>query len=125
VLKALATAVSQSLSTTVVSRAIQSLKDDPALSTWVHQGFRIHQDQHSEKCLFCEQTLPQDRLDALEAHFSTEYEQFLKRLNAQIGELQAASKAAATLTLPNRAELYEDLAAAYEVTENSLRGALD
>ena len=124
-LEPLGRAASQSLSTTVVSRGIQSLKDDAVLSAWVHQGRALHQDRRAERCLFCEQTLPRDRVAALEAHFSTEYEQFLKSLDAQIAELQAQSKAAATLVLPNRAELYEDLAADYEAAETALRGALD
>lgn len=124
-LKELVASASELLSTTIFSKAIHSLKDDPELSAWVHKGLGLHQDRNTERCLFCEQTLPKDRLTALENHFSTEYEQFLKRLEAQIGQREAASRAAATLALPNRAELYEDLGKEYEAAETSLRRALD
>lgn len=125
VLKTLAAAVSQLLKTTVVSTAIQSLKDDPALSAWVHHGLGLHEDRGAERCLFCEQPLPQDRLAALGAHFSAEYEQFLKRLDEQIAELQTAWSVADKLEMPKRAELYDDLAEEYENARNELRKILD
>lgn len=124
-LNPLANAVSELLSTTVVSAVTQSLRDDPELSAWVHQGLGLHQHRRAEKCLFCEQTLPRDRLGALEAHFSAQYEQFMRRLDEQIGQLQGASKEAAELKLPNKAELYDDLAAEYDTAEQALRHAVD
>jgi len=120
-----ARAVSQLLKTTVVSAAIHSLKDDQALSSWVHQGLGLHQSRHAERCLFCAQTLPGDRLTALEAHFSAEYDRFLRGVDEQIAKLEAASRAAGTLLLPNRAEFYEDLAADYEDARIALAGALE
>ncbi len=118
-------AVSRSLKATVVSAAIQSLKDDPTLSSWVYQGLGLHQARQADSCLFCEQSLPSGRLATLAAHFSAEYEQFLTSLDAQIAQLEATSRAAATLSLPNRAEFYEDLAADYEAARIALKGALD
>lgn len=122
--QSLANAVSNLLSATVVSAAIQSLKDDPAVSAWAHQGLALHQERHAAKCLFCEQTLPKDRLAALEAHFNSEYEQFMKRLDDKIIGIRAASKAASELALPNRAEFYDDLVGGYETAEALLREAL-
>ncbi len=121
----LAKGAAESLNATVISKTIESLKDDPELSVWVHQGLGLHRDRDAERCLFCEQTLPKDRLAALETHFSSAYEQFLERVDAQITELQESSKAPATLALPNRAEIYEDLASEYEAAETSLRRVLD
>ena len=109
----------------MVSAAIQSLKDDPDLSLWVHQGLGLHQDRHTTKCLFCDQPMPKDRLAELEAHFSAEYEQFLKKLGGQIAALQTASKAAAELSLPNAAQFYEDLSSEYEAAAAALRGERD
>jgi wobble nucleotide-excising tRNase len=124
-LRPLAHAVSELLSATVVSAAIQSLKDDPALSSWVHQGLGLHQARHADRCLFCQQTLPKDRLPALEAHFSAEYEQFVQSVDEQIAKLKTASKGADELSLPNRAEFYDDLAADYDDAKSSLEGALE
>jgi wobble nucleotide-excising tRNase len=117
--------LSQLLTTTVVSAAIEALKGDPALAEWTRQGLELHRDRKAERCLFCEQPLPKERLAALEAHFSTQYEQFMQRLDRLIGELQALSKAAAELRLPNKAELYDDLAAEYQAAEEGLRQALN
>lgn len=124
-LKSLADGVADLLSTTVVSAAIQSLRDDSALSAWARQGLGLHQERHAVKCLFCEQTIPKDRLAALEAHFNAEYEQFMKKLDEMIAQIQAASRAADELALPNSAQLYDDLAAEHEPAEAALREALD
>jgi wobble nucleotide-excising tRNase len=124
-LKSLADAVSDLLSTTVVSAAIQSLKDDPALSAWARQGLVLHQERHAVKCLFCEQTMPKDRLAALEAHFNAAYEQFMEELDDKITEIRSASNAASELALPNRAQLYDDLAAEYEPAEAALQEDLN
>jgi len=124
-LKSLADAVSQLLATTVVSAAIQSLKDDPDLSLWVHQGLGLHKDRHSTKCLFCGEPMPKDRLAAFEVHFSAEYEQFLKKLGDQIVAIQTASKAAAEVSIPNAAEFYDDLSSEYEAAAAALRAERD
>lgn len=113
--------VSELLSTTVVSATLQALKDDPGLSAWARQGLGLHQERHTEQCLFCEQALPSGRLVALEGHFNVEYEQFMKRLDTEIDGLNTAVRAGAGLTLPNRAEFYDDLAAEYASAEAALR----
>jgi wobble nucleotide-excising tRNase len=124
-LKSLADAVSQLLATTVVSAIIQSLKDDPALSSWVHQGLGLHQERRTVNCLFCGLPMPKDRLAALQAHFSAAYEQLLKNLDDEIAALQTASKAAAELSMPNAAQLYGDLSSEYDAAAAALRGERD
>jgi len=116
--------VLQFLADPVVSATIESLKDDPDLAEWTRQGLKLHRDRKAERCLFCEQALPFDRLAALEAHFSAEYERFMQRLDGLIGDLRALSKRADELRLPNKAELYQDLAAEYQTAEEKLRRTL-
>ena len=123
-LQELADRVSATLATTVVSAAIQSLKDDTTLAEWTRHGLGLHKDRQSKKCMFCEQPLPEGRLAALEAHFSAEYEQFLRKIDEQVEQLQESVKAASQLKLPNRAELYDDLASDYDVAQQSLSQAL-
>jgi wobble nucleotide-excising tRNase len=117
--------VSRLLKTTVVSATIEALKSDPDLAEWTRQGLGLHRERKAERCLFCEQTLPKERLDALEAHFSTQYEKFIQSLDRKIDELQLFSKEAAELRLPNKAELYDYLAAEYQTAEEGLRQALN
>src|SRR5690606_32375662 len=87
---------------------------DPQLSSWVRDGLGLHLQREVDACLFCEQALPNGRIAALEAHFSTEYEQLLRQLDAQIAEIEAASRSVSQASLPNRAELYEDLVADFD-----------
>jgi wobble nucleotide-excising tRNase len=60
-------------------------------------------------------------LEALEAHFSAAYENFIEALDAKIRELEDEGKRAAELNMPNRAELYEDLANEYELAQEPVR----
>lgn len=113
------------LKTTVVSSAIQTLKADRALAEWVRHGLGLHNDRGSSTCLFCEQPLPADRLSKLEAHFNAEYEGFLRRIDRQIEQLNAADQNAAQAKFPNEAELYDDLKGDFGRAEAAARSAVD
>lgn len=105
---------SKLLQRTVVSSAIARLKDDPELASWVRQGLGLHQQRNSETCLFCEQSLPNERIPSLEAHFSAEYERLIQYLDEEISRIEAVWRSIRQMELPNRAEFYEDLASDYE-----------
>jgi len=123
-LQDLAESVSEILQTTVVSKAIEALKDDPSLSEWTRQGLRFHKEREAEVCLFCQQPLPAGRLAALEAHFSAEFDNFLRKVDQRITEFRSAQQSSSSLNLPKPAELYEDLADEYSAAEGALRDAL-
>lgn len=108
-LKGLMETVVELFSTTVVSTVIKSLKDDSILSSWVHSGLVIHKGRSSQKCFFCEQSMPRDRMSVLEAHFSTEYEDLLIKLDNQIETLDIIIRDTKNISVPNVAELYDDL----------------
>lgn len=110
------------LQKSVVSSAIATLKADHHLSSWVRDGLGLHQQRDADHCLFCEQVLPQTRIAALEAHFNTEYEQLLRDLDAQITELEAVSNLVGQVSLPNRAELYEDLVSDFDLAKAAFDG---
>jgi wobble nucleotide-excising tRNase len=105
------------LQKSVVSSAIATLKADHHLSSWVRDGLGLHHQRDADHCLFCEQALPKARIAALEAHFNTEYEQLLHELDAQITELEAISNLVGQVSLPNRAELYEDLVSDFDLAK--------
>ena len=102
------------LETTVVSATIQSLQHDEKLSSWVHEGIDLHDSYGTMQCLFCEQALPQDRMDRLKAHFNAAYENFLENIDEQIGVLQLAARDTASQELPHGSQFYDDLAKGYE-----------
>lgn len=110
----------QLLQKSVVSSAIDALKADPQLSAWTRDGLGLHQQRAADHCLFCEQPLPDDRMAALEAHFSTEYEQLLRQLDMQTDQIESSSRAINQISLPNRAELYEDLVADFDQAKTQL-----
>lgn len=97
------------LETSVVVTAIKSLQDDQYLSSWVHEGTNLHKMRNADRCLFCEQILPQDRLANLEAHFSAEYERLLAAIDSKIELLEQVSKSIDSAKLPHRSQFYEDL----------------
>ena len=115
--------LSKLLTQTVVAAAIEALKDDPTLADWIRQGLALHRDRKTERCQFCEQPLSKDRLTALETHFSTEYERFIRRIDQKIDKLDAASKASETLRLPTKADLYDDLGQELQSPETGLMEA--
>lgn len=115
--------VSKLLQTTVVSSAMESLKNDTNLASWVRQGLGIHQQRGSEECLFCEQPLPPGRLSSLEAHFNAEYERLLHQLNEQGDRLEAESRAARQVQLPDSANFYDDLVTEYETAKSDFFAA--
>jgi len=121
----LASKVSELLSTTVVSVAIQRLKEDPALAEWVRHGLWLHKERNSNICLFCEQSLPSNCLAELEVHFNAEYERLMQSIDDQMRSLEEIGKNARELKLPHRAELNDDLATEYDQAEQDLRQALN
>lgn len=124
-LQALADSTSALLQKTVVSAAIQSLKDNAEIADWTRRGLGLHKSRRADKCLFCEQPLPQGRLKALEAHFSAEYEQFMGEIDDQITKLESIWNQASELNLPSRAEFYDDIATEIKAAEGALRRAAD
>ncbi len=120
-LQALADKVSTLLGMTVTSVVIRALKDDAPLAAWLYAGLGLHKDRNADKCLFCEQPLPEDRLADLQAHFNTEYERFLGALHAEMDRLETVRKQADDLRPPDRAAFYDYLAADYDAAKESVQ----
>ena len=117
--------LSELLTTTVESLVIEALKTDPDLADWTRKGLNLHRDREAELCLFCEQLLPMGRLATLTKHFSDQYERFIQRIDQEIEKLDAASAASATLQMPAKAELYDDLGPEFESRATDLKKALE
>ena len=106
--------VEKLLQTTVVSATIQALQDDQQLSSWVHEGIALHNSYGAQQCLFCTQTLPQNLLDSLNAHFNAAYEGLLKNIDEEIGLIEQAAEDAESIVLPHSSQLYADFSNQYE-----------
>ena len=123
-LNAIVDRVLELLTTTVVSAAIDTLKGDSTLAAWTRQGLTLHRDRKAEQCLFCDQALPDQRLDALKAHFNVEYERLIQRIDQEIQQLQTAYEASEAIEIPSAAALYGHLVPEFQSRERSLREAL-
>lgn len=117
--------VSELLAATVTSAAIASLKDDATLSGWVRQGLGLHKSRAADRCLFCDQPLPDALMSDLEAHFSDEYERLVRRLDQQSETLNQHLASLRGLHVPDRMALYEDLLNEYDAVCTSLWAARD
>ena len=112
------------LRTTVVSATIDTLKADSSLADWTLQGLTLHRDRKAEQCLFCSQSLPERRLDALGAHFNVEYDRLIQRIGQQIQQLETAFEASEAIEIPSKAALYDHLVREFQSCEHGLRDAL-
>ena len=112
------------LTTTVVSATIDTLKGDSKLADWTLQGLTLHRDRKAEQCLYCGQSLPEQRLDALGAHFNVEYDQLIQRIDQQIQQLETAFEASEAIKIPSTAALYDHLVREFQSRERGLRDAL-
>lgn len=113
------------LARTVVSSAIDSLKDDPRVAAWAREGLGFHRERNLQNCLFCTNKLPPNRLKELEAHFSNEYERLLKDIENMLERISELSRVAEKFSAPNKAELYDDIAAEYDEILAACRRELD
>ena len=112
------------LKTTVVSAAIDTLKGDSTLADWTLQGLTLHRDRKADRCLFCDQSLPDQRLDALGEHFNIEYERLIQRIDQQIQQLKTALEASEAIEIPATAALYDHLVREFQSCERGLTDAL-
>ncbi|VVN20539.1 hypothetical protein PS619_04298 [Pseudomonas fluorescens] len=63
---------------TVTSTKISHLLENPPIQKWVEQGLQIHEGLN--KCEFCENDLPSDRVETLNKHFSEAFKSFKNKL---------------------------------------------
>jgi wobble nucleotide-excising tRNase len=108
------------LKKTVVSAVIETLKDDQELSGWVKTGLAKHKKEHSSDCLFCGQTLPDGRIDKLEAHFNDKYNAFIAEIESQSTVIKSAIESLKSCTPPNRLGLYDHLKSDFDARHQDL-----
>lgn len=110
----IASAIRATLAVSVVSSSIESLKGDTELATWLYTGLSHHRDRSASTCLFCDQSLPPSRLEALEKHFNKEYDALLAKLDQHAASVAEAASAGEKLLLPSVAEFQDDLRSEYD-----------
>ena len=117
--------VASLLSVTVISKIIQSLRDDTSTSEWVYDGLDLHKNPNAADCLFCGQSLPEQRIYELEQHFNTTYNDTINSLDELAKEIKHSLESVSILKIPDGAMFYKQLAGEYGVIQNELEHYCD
>lgn len=75
------------LKTSVVSQTIQRLIEYGDIKSWVEIGLDLHKRHDTNQCEFCGNTITDERIKQLEAHFNDDYKAFQTRLESADGWL--------------------------------------
>jgi wobble nucleotide-excising tRNase len=86
-LGALSARVGAALSETASNRAIERLKADRNLESWVRSGMALH--SNGGECGFCGSAIPAERLEQLRAHFSEAYEALVRQVTTLLQECES------------------------------------
>lgn len=97
----------------ITVKVIEDLKARPDVNNWVREGLELHRKHGAEKCLFCNQQLPEDRIRALEAHFNDQYSRLVRDIELLIQKVRKSIDEAQSLQLPDGAKFYPDLQQRY------------
>jgi wobble nucleotide-excising tRNase len=109
------------LERSVVSSVISTLAEKPDVAVWLNAGVGLHCDEQSSKrCLFCDQPLPSERIQQLQAHFNDELKRFQSDVDALFYEVKLAQDFAKALRAPPQEALYANLRPAYVEAMNEL-----
>lgn len=99
---------------TVVASVIEELQRRPDVNVWAEEGLKLQKKYGTRTCLFCNQALPNERLQALEAHFSEAYREMIDSIEKLMKQIDNARDEAKALHLPDADVLYADLRPRYK-----------
>lgn len=106
----------------VVSSVIDELAEIPSVASWVNEGLALHSGEFSTStCRFCDQPLPEKRIQQLEAHFNDEFKRFQSSIDVLAADIEAAREFKQALSAPPKEALYDHLRPEYEKTLEKLR----
>lgn len=92
------------LGQTASNNAIERLKSNPSMETWVRTGLALHENE--SQCGYCGNDIQPERIDLLAGHFSKEYEALVQAIK---DEAQGLSSMNLAVALPGRGELMHSL----------------
>lgn len=119
--------VASVLKSTVVSNALDSLKANSALESWVRQGLPLHQiGGHGQlpaaKCHFCDQELRVDRVESLRMHFNDSYSKLIAELSRLEQSIRTALLAWTGASHPKQEEFGKHFHAKYGQARDAVEG---
>lgn len=99
---------------TAQAGALRRLVEEPAVARWVEEGVAIHRQHYSDRCEFCDQPLPADRMARLAEHFGAEDQRLKADIERASRTVRALGEGLAALALPARTALYGELRAEFD-----------
>lgn len=105
--------VKELTSKTVEVSIIERLKENPDISEWVEEGLHLHLDKKTEKCEFCNQNLPEQRLEEIISYFNKEDQELKKDLDFNIEVLEQIHEEIKNVIFPDKANLYLEFQSEY------------
>jgi len=109
------------LKTSVVSQTIQRLVDHGDIKSWVETGLDLHKRHDASQCEFCGNTITEERIKQLEAHFNNDYKAFQARLESADGWL--SGQYIQSSRLPATSDFYEEFKNGYSEACTALEKA--
>lgn len=103
---------------TTQTGALARLVELPDLALWVEQGRVLHTLHGSERCEYCDQTIPIERLQHLAEHFSIEDQALKVEIETTINLVTSAITTLEQCILPAKAELYSELRVAFDAASS-------
>ena len=108
---------------TPINNTIDSLKRDSSISNWVETGLTLHEQKRSSICLFCGNSVSNDRFEELRNHFNKSYRELSDKIDKAIELLYDKYQQFENvkISLPNYGLLYEEFQQQYRVyTEEAI-----
>lgn len=93
---------------TASNEAMVKLKENRDLESWIRKGLSHHMD--SSQCKFCGSTISEERMTALQRHFSKAYEDLTAEVATQTSTLEETEL---TIDLPDERDFIPDLRAQF------------
>jgi len=111
------------LKQTVEVTAITRLQQNPQISKWVEEGFKLHQQEKSKKCEFCYQTLPEDRIQALAGYFNEADKKLKEDCDALLTRVEKLQKVIQDVKILDKANLYTEFQREYSLKADEFENA--
>lgn len=96
------------------SLAVKRLQENPDIAEWVEKGLSLHHEHKSERCEYCLQAVPQQRLDELAKHFNDSDRLLKEEIEAVIDVFASLRSRIEALSYPGKAQLYEELRSEFQ-----------
>lgn len=103
------------LKQTVEVIAIARLQQNPHISHWVEEGYKLHKQEQSKTCEFCGQTLPEGRIQALARYFNDADKKLKEDINALLTRVEKLQKVIQDVKILDKANLYNEFHEGYSI----------